>query len=55
VDFEMPAPVDERHLIRAARGLFGTDQATLAEKVDFARKTVVKIETDECNRMDPLT
>ena len=40
-------------LIRAARGLLGIDQATLAEKAGVARKTVVKIETDEGDRMDP--
>jgi DNA-binding XRE family transcriptional regulator len=40
-------------LIRAARGLVGIDQATLASKADVARKSVVLIEADESDRMDP--
>jgi DNA-binding XRE family transcriptional regulator len=40
-------------LIRAARGLAGIDQATLAEKAGVARKTIVLIEADESDRMDP--
>jgi DNA-binding XRE family transcriptional regulator len=40
-------------LIRAARGLTGIDQATLAEKAGVARKTIVLIEADESDRMDP--
>jgi DNA-binding XRE family transcriptional regulator len=40
-------------LIRAARGLVGIDQAALAEKAGVARKTVVLIEADESDRMDP--
>ena len=40
-------------LIRAARGLLGIDQAALAEKAGVARQTIVKIETDESDRMDP--
>jgi len=40
-------------LIRAARGLTGIDQATLAEKAGVARKTVVLIEADESDKMDP--
>lgn len=41
------------HLIRAARGLIGISQATLAEKASVAQKTIAKIETDESDRMDP--
>jgi DNA-binding XRE family transcriptional regulator len=40
-------------LIRAARGLAGIDQAELAEKAGVARKTIVLIEADESDRMDP--
>ncbi len=40
-------------LIRAARGLVGIDQATLANKASVARKSVVLIEADESDRMDP--
>jgi DNA-binding XRE family transcriptional regulator len=40
-------------LIRAARGLAGIDQAKLAEKAGVARKTIVLIEADESERMDP--
>jgi DNA-binding XRE family transcriptional regulator len=40
-------------LIRAARGLAGIDQAKLAEKAGVARKTIVLIEADESDRMDP--
>jgi len=41
------------HLIRAARGLLGIDQATLAEKAGVARQTVLKIEADDNEIMDP--
>ena len=40
-------------LIRAARGLAGIDQGTLAEKAGVTRVTVTKIESDESDRMDP--
>ena len=40
-------------LIRAARGLAGIDQAKLAEQAGVARKTIVLIEADESDRMDP--
>src|SRR5665647_3974215 len=40
-------------LIRAARGLAGIDQAKLAERAGVARKTIVLIEADESDRMDP--
>ena len=40
-------------LIRAARGLIGIDQATLADKAGVARKTIVLIEADESDKMDP--
>jgi DNA-binding XRE family transcriptional regulator len=40
-------------LIRAARGLVGIDQVTLAEKAGVTRLTVLKIESDESDRMDP--
>ena len=40
-------------LIRAARGLVGIDQETLAEQAGVTRLTVIKIEADESDRMDP--
>ncbi len=40
-------------LIRAARGLVGIDQETLASKADVTRQAVIKIEADESERMDP--
>ena len=40
-------------LIRAARGLMGIDQGELAEKAGVARKTIVLIEADKNDRMDP--
>jgi DNA-binding XRE family transcriptional regulator len=40
-------------LIRAARGLVGVDQATLASQAGVARKSIVLIEADESERMDP--
>jgi DNA-binding XRE family transcriptional regulator len=40
-------------LIRAARGLAGIDQSKLAGKAGVARKTIVLIEADESDRMDP--
>ncbi len=40
-------------LIRAARGLVGIDQATLANRAGVARKSIVLIEADENDRMDP--
>jgi DNA-binding XRE family transcriptional regulator len=44
-----PAP----RLIRGARGLAGIDQETLAAKAGVTRQAVIKIESDESNRMDP--
>lgn len=44
-----PAP----HLIRAARGLVGISQATLADEAGVTQKTIAKIETDVSGRMDP--
>ena len=44
-----PAP----RLIRAARGLVGINQATLAAKAGVTQKTIVKIETDDSDQMDP--
>jgi len=52
----MPKDLDKwppPHLIRAARGLLGIDQATLAEKAGVARQTVLKIEADDRERLDP--
>jgi DNA-binding XRE family transcriptional regulator len=40
-------------LIRAARGLLGVDQGELAKRARVARKTIVLIEADESDRMDP--
>lgn len=40
-------------LIRAARGLVGIDQKTLAEKAGVARKSVVTLEADKSEKMDP--
>jgi DNA-binding XRE family transcriptional regulator len=40
-------------LIRAARGLVGIDQGTLAEQAGVTRLTVIKIEADDSDRMDP--
>lgn len=40
-------------LIRAARGLVGIDQFTLARKAGVTRLTIIKIEADESDRMDP--
>lgn len=40
-------------LLRAARGLVGIDQGALAEKAGVTRLTVLKIESDESDRMDP--
>lgn len=40
-------------LIRAARGLVGIDQDTLASKADVSRQAVIKIEADESEKMDP--
>jgi DNA-binding XRE family transcriptional regulator len=40
-------------LIRAARGLAGLNQVELAEKAGIARKTIVLIEADKSDRMDP--
>jgi transcriptional regulator with XRE-family HTH domain len=39
-------------LIRAARGLAGIDQATLAARAGVSRKAVIAIEGDESNTMD---
>jgi DNA-binding XRE family transcriptional regulator len=39
-------------LIRAARGLAGVDQATLAEQAGVSRKAVIAIEGDESDSMD---
>ena len=41
------------HLIRAARGLLGIDQATLAEKAGVTRQTILKIESDDSEKLDP--
>ena len=40
-------------LIRAARGLVGIDQKTLAEKAGVARKSIVTLEADKSDKMDP--
>jgi DNA-binding XRE family transcriptional regulator len=40
-------------LIRAARGLVGIDQETLASKADVSRQAVIKVEADDSGRMDP--
>jgi DNA-binding XRE family transcriptional regulator len=40
-------------LIRGARGLAGIDQETLAQKAGVTRQAVIKIESDESDRMDP--
>jgi DNA-binding XRE family transcriptional regulator len=40
-------------LIRAARGLVGIDQRTLAEQAGVARKSVVTLEADKNEKMDP--
>jgi DNA-binding XRE family transcriptional regulator len=40
-------------LIRAARGLVGIDQKTLAETAGVARKSVVTLEADKGEKMDP--
>ncbi len=40
-------------LIRAARGLVGIDQETLASKADVTRQAVIKVEADESDKMDP--
>jgi DNA-binding XRE family transcriptional regulator len=40
-------------LIRAARGLVGIDQVKLAEEAGVTRLTVLKIESDENDKMDP--
>lgn len=39
-------------LVRAARGLAGIDQATLAERAGVSRKAVITIEGDEGQSMD---
>jgi DNA-binding XRE family transcriptional regulator len=39
-------------LIRAARGLAGIDQATLAQRADVSRHAVMAIEGDESEAMD---
>jgi DNA-binding XRE family transcriptional regulator len=39
-------------LIRAARGLAGLDQATLAERANVSRKAVVSVEGDDSGTMD---
>jgi DNA-binding XRE family transcriptional regulator len=39
-------------LIRAARGLAGVDQATLAARAKVSRKAVVSLESDENETMD---
>ena len=44
-----PAP----RLIRGARGLAGIDQETLAAKAGVTRQAVIKIESDESEKMDP--
>jgi DNA-binding XRE family transcriptional regulator len=40
-------------LIRGARGLAGIDQEKLAGKAGVTRQTIIKIEADESDRMDP--
>jgi DNA-binding XRE family transcriptional regulator len=40
-------------LIRAARGLVGIDQETLAARAGVTRQAVIKIESDKSDRMDP--
>jgi DNA-binding XRE family transcriptional regulator len=40
-------------LIRGARGLAGIDQETLAAKAGVTRQAVIKIESDESEKMDP--
>jgi DNA-binding XRE family transcriptional regulator len=49
-------PVDEiwptPSLIRAARGLVGIDQATLAKNAKVSRKAVVSLENDASAQMD---
>ena len=50
-------PLDDKiwptpSLIRAARGLAGIDQATLAKRAGVSRKAVIAIEGDESERMD---
>jgi DNA-binding XRE family transcriptional regulator len=40
-------------LIRAARGLAGIDQETLASKAGVTRQAVIKIESDKNEKMDP--
>jgi DNA-binding XRE family transcriptional regulator len=40
-------------LIRGARGLAGIDQEELALKAGVTRQTIIKIEADESDRMDP--
>lgn len=42
----------EPRLIRAARGLLGLDQATLAKHAKVSRKAVVSLEGDESDSMD---
>jgi DNA-binding XRE family transcriptional regulator len=39
-------------LIRAARGLVGVDQATLAKNAKVSRKAVISLENDTSDRMD---
>jgi DNA-binding XRE family transcriptional regulator len=39
-------------LIRAARGLVGIDQATLAKNAKVSRKAVISLENDTSERMD---
>ena len=39
-------------LVRAARGLAGIDQATLAKRAGVSRKAVIAIEGDESETMD---
>jgi DNA-binding XRE family transcriptional regulator len=54
VNNEITNPVwPSPRLIRAARGLVGIDQGTLAALVGVTRQTVTKIEADESARMDP--
>ncbi len=39
-------------LIRAARGLVGIDQATLAKSAKVSRKAVISLENDTSDQMD---
>ena len=40
-------------MIRAARGLLGLEQSQLAELVGVARRTIIRIETDDAEPSNP--